>query len=118
MITSSQRTQACILLNKLKLLINEAAYVYDLKTLYTAIESGIDTTSAEAVNAAMAAAGGGAAAGGADTGADPAGSAAVPVSLTPCISISTTWLETKITELKTEITLTLTEIETQIRKNI
>lgn len=122
MITGSQKTEACILLNKLKLLISEAAYIYDLKTLYTAIETGIDTAAGEA--AAAAAAGGGAA-GGADASGGtaasaPAGGAAAggAVSLTPCTNISTTWLQTKLTELKTEINQTLIEITNQIQNNI
>ena len=116
MITSSQRTEGCIALNKLKLLISEAAYIYDLKSLYTAIETGIDTAAGEA--AAAAAAGGGAA-GGADASAPPAGGAAGgAVALTPCTNISITWLQTKLTELKSEINLTLTEITNQIRNNI
>lgn len=123
MITSSQRTEGCIALNKLKLLISEAAYIYDLKSLYTAIETGIDTAAGEA--AAAAAAGGGAA-GGADASGGAAaasapsagGAAGGAVALTPCTNISITWLETKLTELKSEINLTLTEITNQIRNNI
>ena len=121
MITSSQRTEGCIALNKLKLLISEAAYIYDLKSLYTAIETGIDTAAGEA---AAAAAGGGAAGGadangGATASAPPAGGAAGgAVALTPCTNISITWLQTKLTELKSEINLTLTEITNQIRNNI
>ena len=122
MITSNQRTEGCIALNKLKLLISEAAYIYDLKSLYTAIETGIDTAAGEAAAAAAAgggAAGGADASGGAATSAPPAGGAAGgAVTLTPCTNISITWLETKLTELKSEINLTLTEITNQIRNNI
>ena len=122
MITSNQRTEGCIALNKLKLLISEAAYIYDLKSLYTAIETGIDTAAGEAAAAAAAgggAAGGADASGGAAASAPPAGGAAGgAVTLTPCTNISTTWLETKLTELKSEINLTLTEITNQIRNNI
>ena len=122
MITSSQRTEGCIALNKLKLLISEAAYIYDLKSLYTAIETGIDTAAGEAAAAAAAgggAAGGADASGGAVASAPPAGGAAGgAVALTPCTNISITWLQTKLTELKSEINLTLTEITNQIRNNI
>ena len=107
MITSDQKTEGCIALNKLKLLISEAAYIYDLKSLYTSIEKCID--------AAAAAALGGGAAGGTDTSVPPAGGA---VASTPCTDISTTWLETKLDELKNEIDLTLSEITNQIRNNI
>ena len=121
MITSSQRTEGCIALNKLKLLISEAAYIYDLKSLYTAIETGIDTAAGEAAAAAAGsgAAGGADASGGAAASTPPAGgTAGGAVALTPCTNISTTWLETKLTELKSEINLTLTEITNQIRNNI
>lgn len=124
MITSSQRTEGCIALNKLKLLISEAAYIYDLKSLYTAIETGIDTAAEEAAAAAAAgggAAGGADASGGAAASAPPAaagGAAGGAVALTPCTNISITWLQTKLTELKSEINLTLTEITNQIRNNI
>lgn len=122
MITSSQRTEGCIALNKLKLLISEAAYIYDLKSLYIAIETGIDTTAGEAAEAAVeaaiaAAAGGGTdASGGADESLPPTDTD--PIVLTPCTNISTTWLETKLAELKSEIESTLTEITNQIRNNI
>ena len=122
MITSSQKTEGCIALNKLKLLITEIAYIYDLKSLYTAIETGIDTAAGEA--AAAAAAGGGAA-GGTDAGGETStsthsegGAAGGTIALTPCTNISVTWLETKLTELKSEIELTLIEITNQIRNNI
>lgn len=124
MITSKQRTEGCIALNKLKLLISEAAYIYDLKSLYTAIETGIDTAAAEAA-AASTTAGGGATD---DTGTDDEnnGSSSLgggttggtTVTLTPCTNISITWYETKLTELKDEINLTLDEIKKQIRNNI
>ena len=121
MITSSQKTEGCIALNKLKLLISEAAYIYDLKSLYTAIETGIDTAAGEA---AAAAAGGGAT-GGTDAGGEATvstppegGSTGSTVTLTPCTNISITWLETKLAEMKSEIELTLTEITKQIKNNI
>lgn len=101
MITESQKTQACILLNKLKLLIGEISYVYDSKSLYTAIESAI------AAGGGGADGGGGAAASGGATTSSPTD----PVSIT-------SWLETKLTELKTEINTTLIEITTQIQNNI
>jgi len=124
MITSSQRTEGCIALNKLKLLISEAAYIYDLKSLYTAIESGIDTAAAEAATAATA---GGGATGGTGTDDEDSGSSllgggtadeATTITLTPCTNISVTWLETKLSELKEEINSTLAEIRKQIRNNI
>lgn len=121
MITSSQKTEGCIALNKLKLLITEIAYIYDLKSLYTAIETGIDTAAGEAAAAAV----GGGAAGGTDAGGETStstpsegGSAGGTIALTPCTNISVTWLETKLTELKSEIELTLIEITNQIRNNI
>ena len=125
MITTKQRTEGCIALNKLKLLISEAAYIYDLKSLYTAIETGIDTAAAEAA-AASATPGGGATDGTStddeDSGSSPFGGGtaddAATVTLTPCTNISVTWFETKITELKEEIELTLTEIRKQIKNNI
>lgn len=110
MITSDQKTEGCIALNKLKLLISEAAYIYDLKSLYTAIETAIST----------GAAGGGGAAG--DTGASggattpPSGGAGAGGASSTDISV--TWLQTKLTELKNEIELTLTEITNQIQNNI
>jgi hypothetical protein len=123
MITSKQRTEGCIALNKLKLLISEAAYIYDLKSLYTAIETGIDTAAAEAAAASATPAGG--ATDGTDdedSGSSPFGGGtaddAATVTLTPCTNISVTWLETKLTELKDEIDSTLTEIRKQIRNNI
>jgi uncharacterized spore protein YtfJ len=110
MITSDQKTEGCIALNKLKLLISEAACIYDLKSLYTAIETAIAT----------GAAGGGGAAGdtsasGGATSTPPSGGAGAGASST---DISVTWLETKIAELKNEIELTLTEITNQIQNNI
>lgn len=132
MITSKQRTEGCIALNKLKLLISEAAYIYDLKSLYTAIETGIDTAAAEAA-AASATAGGGADSGengdasvGTDTDNEDSASSLLEdettdnatITLTPCTNISITWYETKLTELKDEINLTLDEIKKQIRNNI
>lgn len=125
MITSKQRTEGCIALNKLKLLISEAAYIYDLKSLYTAIETGIDTAAAEAA-AASATAGGGAT-GGTGTDDEDIGSSllgggtadgAATITLTPCTNISITWLETKLTDLKDKIDSTLAEIRKQIRNNI
>lgn len=131
MITSSQRTEGCVGLNKLKLLISEAAYIYDLKSLYTAIETGIDTAAAEA--AAAATAGGGAGSGengevsgGTDTDNEDSASSLLEnetannatITLTPCTNISITWYKTKLTELKDEINLTLDEIKKQIRNNI
>lgn len=124
MITSSQRTEGCIALNKLKLLISEAAYIYDLKSLYTAIETGIDTAAAEAAAAATV---GGGATGGTGTNDEDSGSSLLgggtadettTITLTPCTNISVTWLETKMTELKDEINSTLAEIRKQIRNNI
>lgn len=120
MITGQQRTEACILLNKLKILITEAANLKDLKDLYTAIEGGIDAGVAAAIEAAAAAgggaAGGDAVAGGADAGAAAGGAAAPPPP--PCVSISTTWYETKVQTLTTEINKVLQEITMQIRNNI
>lgn len=131
MITSKQRTEGCIALNKLKILISEAAYIYDLKTLYTAIETGIDIAAAEA--AAAATAGGGADSGengdasvGTDMDNEDSASSLLEdettdnatITLTPCTNISITWYETKLTELKDEINLTLDEIKKQIRNNI
>lgn len=113
MITSSQKTDGCIALNKLKLLISEAAYIYDLKSLYTTIETSIDA----------AAAGGGESSDDADvsSGASmsaPSESGAAEEAAEPCTDISITWFETKMSELKSEINLTLTEISNQIRNNI
>lgn len=108
MITSNQKTEGCIALNKLKLLISEAAYIYDLKSLYTAIETAIST----------GAAGGGGATG--DTSASGGASSTPPSGGAGASStdISVTWLQTKLTELKNEIKLTLTEITNQIQNNI
>jgi hypothetical protein len=115
MITSSQKTDGCIALNKLKLLISEAAYIYDLKSLYTTIETSIDA----------AAAGGGESSDDADAGGGaststsaPSESGAAEEAAEPCTDISITWFETKMSELKSEINLTLTEISNQIRNNI
>ena len=95
MITSDQKNEGCIALNKLKLLISEAAYVYDLKSLYTAIETSINKAATETCNAA-----------------------GVAATLKPCTNISVTWLQSKLTELKKEIKSTLTEVSNQIKNNI
>ena len=41
MITNEQKNQACILLNKLKILVTQAATVYTFKDFYEKIEEGI-----------------------------------------------------------------------------
>ena len=113
MITSSQKTDGCIALNKLKLLISEAVYIYDLKSLYTTIETNIVAAAAggsESFNNADAS-------GGAST-STPSESGAAEEAAEPCTDISITWFETKMNELKSEINLTLTEISNQIRNNI
>ena len=129
MITSNQKTEGCVALNKLKLLISEAAYIYDLKSLYTAIETGIDTAAAEAAATAGGGAGSGEngeVSGGTDTDNEDSASSLLEnetannatITLTPCTNISITWYKTKLTELKDEINLTLDEIKKQIRNNI
>lgn len=112
MITSNQKTDGCIALNKLKLLISEAAYIYDLKSLYTTIETSIDAAAAGGESSEDADA-----SGGASTSA-PSESGAAEEAAEPCTDISITWFETKMSELKSEISLTLTEIANQIRNNI
>lgn len=120
MITKQQRKEATILLNNLKILINEAAILKDSKKMYTTIETGIDDGVAAAIAAAAAAgggaAGGDAAAGGADAGAAAGGAAAPPPE--PFVEISTTWYEGKIQALTSEINKVLQQINIQLINNI
>ena len=110
------------LLNKLKILITEAANLKDLKDLYTAIEGGIDAGVTAAIAAAAAASAGGGTAGGDSStsgGTSSAGGISAPATPPPpCVSISTTWYNTKIQTLTTEINKVLQEITMQIRNNI
>jgi len=119
MITEYQKTEACILLNKLKILITEAATLKDLKDLYTTIESGIDGAVTAAIAAAAASSSG-------STGSSSSTGGSAPVTTTPTpaptpepfVGISTTWYTSKIQKLKTEINKVLQEITAQIRNNI
>jgi uncharacterized protein YqgV (UPF0045/DUF77 family) len=99
MITKQQRKEATILLNNLKILINEAAILKDSKEMYTTIETGID----DGVAAAIAA-------------AEEAGGTATPPE--PFVEISTTWYEGKIQALTSEINKVLQQINIQLINNI
>ena len=123
MITNEQKNQACILLNKLKILVTQAATVYTFKDFYEKIEEGIASGGAggaeggdeEGESAGGPPSGGshgpsgsGSAGGDAEEGGDAAG----------FTGISEDWYKEKITSLKTEIRGLLTKITAQIKNNI
>ena len=119
MITEYQKTEACILLNKLKILITEAATLKDLKDLYTTIEGGIDGAVTAAISAAAASSSSGSSGSSSSTGGSAPVSTPTPAPTPePFVGISTTWYTSKIQKLKTEINKVLQEITTQIRNNI
>ena len=104
MITVQQKDEACIELNKMKLLVSEAVFLKDNQSMFSAMDLALS-------NAAMGLT---TSSGTGDTGSGTSGTSGG----TATVSDMSNWNKNKLEAIKFEINACLLNIENQIKGNI